>query len=385
MSQAPSTTAAATRTDAIKFAYWVPNVSGGLVVSTIPQRTDWSLDYNQRLAVTAEQAGFEYALSQIRFTAGYGAEYQHESVSFSQALLHATTKLKVLAAILPGPWHPAVVAKQIATIDHISNGRIAINVVSGWFKGEFQAIGEPWLEHDERYRRSNEFIRALKGIWTQDDFTFKGDFYRFNNYTLSPKPVQKPHPEIFQGGSSRAARDNAASVSDWYFTNGNTLEGLKAQIDDIQAKAAQNGHKVRIGVNAFVIARDTEEEAQAVLQDIIDHAHVEAVHAFGDAVKQAGKASPEGEGNWAKSTFEDLVQYNDGFKTNLIGTPQQIAERIVALKAIGVDLVLTGFLHFIEEVEYFGQKVLPLVRELEARQAATAASPAAAPVLEAVA
>ncbi|MCO4859293.1 dimethyl sulfone monooxygenase SfnG [Herbaspirillum sp. WGmk3] len=386
MSQVPATTTSTTpRTDAVKFAYWVPNVSGGLVVSTIPQRTDWSLEYNQRLAVAAEKAGFEYALSQIRFTAGYGAEYQHESVSFSQALLHATTKLKVLAAILPGPWHPAVVAKQIATIDHISQGRIAINVVSGWFKGEFQAIGEPWLEHDERYRRSNEFIRALKGIWTQDDFTFKGDFYRFNNYTLSPKPVQKPHPEIFQGGSSRAARDNAASVSDWYFTNGNTVEGLKAQIDDIQAKAAQNGHKVCIGVNAFVIARDTEEEAQAVLQDIIDHAHVEAVHAFGDAVKQAGKASPEGEGNWAKSTFDDLVQYNDGFKTNLIGTPQQIAERIVALKAIGVDLVLTGFLHFIEEVEYFGQKVLPLVRELEARQATAAAAPQQAKTLEAVA
>ena len=360
----------------VKFAYWVPNVSGGLVVSTIAQRTDWSLEYNQKLAQTAEKAGFDYALSQIRFTAGYGAEYQHESVSFSQALLHATTKLKVIAAILPGPWNPAVVAKQIATIDHISSGRIAVNMVSGWFKGEFQAIGEPWLEHDERYRRTNEFIRALKGIWTQDNFSFKGDFYRFTDYTLSPKPVQKPHPEIFQGGSSRAARDNAASVSDWYFTNGNTPDKLKEQIDDIQAKAAKNGHKVRIGVNAFVIARDTEEEAKAVLADIIKHAHVEAVHAFGDAVKQAGKASPEGEGNWAKSTFEDLVQYNDGFRTNLIGTPQQIAERIVALKAIGVDLVLTGFLHFIEEVEYFGQKVLPLVRALEAAQAEKQAEPA---------
>ncbi|MCA8184481.1 dimethylsulfone monooxygenase SfnG [Burkholderia vietnamiensis] len=353
--------------EAVKFAYWVPNVSGGLVVSTIEQRTDWSLEYNQKLAKTAEDAGFEYALSQIRFTAGYGAEYQHESVSFSHALLHATTKLKVLAAILPGPWHPAVVAKQLATIDHLTNGRIAINVVSGWFKGEFTAIGEPWLEHDERYRRSKEFIEVLKGIWTQDNFTYKGDFYRFHDYTLSPKPLQKPHPEIFQGGSSRAARDNAASVSDWYFTNGNTPEHLKAQIDDIRAKAAANGHRVRIGVNAFVIARDTEEEARAVLDDIIAHAHVEAVNAFGDAVKQAGKASPEGEGNWAKSTFEDLVQYNDGFRTNLIGTPQQIAERIVALKAIGVDLVLTGFLHFIEEVEYFGKKVLPLVRELESR------------------
>jgi dimethylsulfone monooxygenase len=357
-----------TPADAVKFAYWVPNVSGGLVVSTIEQRTDWSLEYNQRLAQTAERAGFDYALSQIRFTAGYGAEYQHESVSFSQALLHATTKLKVLAAILPGPWNPAVVAKQLATIDHISNGRVAINVVSGWFKDEFTAIGEPWLEHDERYRRSNEFIRALKGIWTQDNFTFKGDFYRFNNYTLSPKPVQKPHPEVFQGGSSRAARDNAASVSDWYFTNGNTPENLKAQIDDIREKAAKNNHHVKIGVNAFVIARDTEEEARAVLDDIIRHAHVEAVNAFGSAVKQAGQASPEGEGNWAKSTFEDLVQYNDGFRTNLIGTPQQIAERIVELKSIGVDLVLAGFLHFIEEVDYFGKKVLPLVRELESRQ-----------------
>jgi len=87
--------------DQIKFAYWVPNVSGGLVVSKIKQRTDWSLEYNEKLAQTAENAGFEYALTQIRFTAGYGAEYQHESVSFSQALLHATTKLKVLAAILP--------------------------------------------------------------------------------------------------------------------------------------------------------------------------------------------------------------------------------------------------------------------------------------------
>ncbi|MFL7962418.1 dimethylsulfone monooxygenase SfnG [Pseudomonas kielensis] len=355
--------------DTIKFAYWVPNVSGGLVVSKIEQRTDWGIDYNRKLAQIAEAAGFDYALSQVRFTAGYGAEYQHESVAFSHALLAATTRLKVIAAVLPGPWTPSVLAKQIATIDHLTGGRVAVNIVSGWFKGEFTAIGEPWLEHDERYRRSEEFITALKGIWTTDNFTLRGDFYRFHDYTLKPKPLQQ-HPEIFQGGSSRAARDMAARVSDWYFTNGNTVEGVKAQIDDLQAKAAANNHKVKVGVNAFVIARDTEEEARAVLAQIIDQADPEAVNAFGDAAKQAGKSSPEGEGNWAKSSFEDLVQYNDGFKTNLIGTPQQIAERIVELKAVGVDLVLAGFLHFQEEVEYFGRKVLPLVRELEQRKAA---------------
>ncbi|WP_288449003.1 dimethylsulfone monooxygenase SfnG [uncultured Pseudomonas sp.] len=358
----------------VKFAYWVPNVSGGLVVSTIEQRTHWGIDYNRKLAQLAEQAGFDYALTQIRFTAGYGAEYQHESVAFSHALLAATERLKVIAAILPGPWNPALAAKQLATIDQLTNGRVAINLVSGWFKGEFHGIGEPWLDHDERYRRSEEFIRALKGIWTQDNFSFAGDFYRFRNYTLKPKPLQQPHPEIFQGGSSRAARDMAARVSDWYFTNGNTPEGIRAQVEDLRAKAAANGHTIKVGINAFVIARDTEAEARAVLDEIIAKANPEAVQAFGHEARNAGAASPEGEGNWAKSSFEDLVQYNDGFKTNLIGTPEQIAERIVALKAVGVDLVLAGFLHFQEEVEYFGKRVLPLVRDLEARAAAQAAA-----------
>jgi FMNH2-dependent dimethyl sulfone monooxygenase len=366
----------AAQADPVRFAYWVPNVSGGLVISRIPQRTSWDADYNRRLAQIAEEAGFDYALTQIRFTAGYGAEYQHESVAFSHALLASTTTLKVIAAILPGPWNPTLAAKQIATISQLTSGRIAVNIVSGWFSGEFRAIGEPWLDHDERYRRSEEFIRALKGIWTQDNFTFRGDFYRYTNYTLKPKPAEGV-PEVFQGGSSRAARDMAARVSDWYFTNGNTPEAIRAQVEDIRIKAAEHGNAPKIGVNAFVIARDTEEEARAVVDEIIAQADPEAVKAFGHEVKNAGKASPEGEGNWAKSTFEDLVQYNDGFRSNLIGTPDQIAERILDLKEAGADLILLGFLHFHEDVAYFGREILPRVRALEAARASAPAAQAA--------
>ena len=160
-----SHTTRTTRTTPSRFAYWVPNVSGGLVVSKIPQRTGWDYEYNRKLAVLAEDAGFDYALSQVRYMASYGAEYQHESTSFSLALLLATTRLKVIAAIHPGLWHPGVLAKLVATADHLSGGRVAVNVVSGWFKGEFTALGEPWLEHDERYRRSEEFIRvAARGL-----------------------------------------------------------------------------------------------------------------------------------------------------------------------------------------------------------------------------
>jgi FMNH2-dependent dimethyl sulfone monooxygenase len=356
----------------LKFAYWVPNVSGGLVVSKIEQRTHWGIDYNRTLAQLAEQAGFEYALSQVRYMASYGAEYQHESTGFSLALLLATERLKVIAAVHPGLWQPGVLAKLIATADHLSNGRAAVNVVSGWFKGEFTALGEPWLEHDERYRRSEEFIRVLKGAWTDDPFSFSGDFYRFHDYNLKPKPLQNT-PEVFQGGNSKAARHMAARVSDWYFMNGNTIDGARAQIDEINALSRPLGRQVRFGVNAFIIARDSEAEAHQVLRDIIAQADVEAVHGFGEAVKQAGKAAPEREGMWANSSFEDLVQYNDGFKTGLVGTPEQIAERIVAYKAAGVNLILGGFLHYHEEIEYFGKRVLPLVRQLEAARAQKAA------------
>ena len=360
-------------TDSIKFAYWVPNVSGGLVVSKIEQRTDWGYDYNKKLAVLAENNGFDYALSQVRYMASYGAEFQHESTSFSLALLLATERLKVIAAVHPGLWQPGVLAKLGATADHLSNGRFAVNVVSGWFKAEFAALGEPWLEHDERYRRSEEFIRALKGIWSEDHFDLSGDFYRIRDFTLKPKPIQSPHPEIFQGGNSTAARLMAGRVSDWYFMNGNTLAGVKEQIEEVSAHAAREGRTVKFGLNAFIVARDTEAEARAVLDEIVRKADREAVEGFGAAVKQAGKAAPDGKGMWQNSTFEDLVQYNDGFRSGLIGTPEQIAERIVAYKAIGVNLVLGGFLHYLEDVAYFGERILPLVRALEAKQAKAAA------------
>ena len=341
------------------------------MISKIDQRTRWDLDANAEYAKTAERYGFEYALTQIRFMAGYGAEFQHESVSFSQALLHHTERLVVMAALLPGPWNPAVAAKQIASIDQYSKGRIAVNVVSGWFKQEFTSIGQWWLDHAERYRRSREFIACLKGIWTEEVFNFRGDFYQFHDYPLKPKPIARPgrpYPEIFQGGNSIDARENAATVSDYYFMNGNTLEGFQTQIADVKERAAKHGREgqVKFALNGFVIARETEAEAIRVLQEIQGKANKEAVEAFGDAVKNAGASTSNKTGMWANSKFEDLVQYNDGFKTKLIGTPAQIADRILLLKSLGIDILLVAFLHYDDEIQQFGEQVLPLVRKLEA-------------------
>jgi FMNH2-dependent dimethyl sulfone monooxygenase len=357
-------------TDPLSFAYWVPNVSGGLVVSKVAQRTSHDPAYNVEAARIAEQVGFDYALTQVRYLASYGADAQHESTSFSLALLLATERLKVIAAVHPYFWQPTVLAKFAATSQELSAGRLALNVVSGWFKGEATALGAPWYEHDERYRQSEEFIDVLRGAWTEDGFTHRGDFFRTKDLTFRPQP--KVAPEIFQGGNSTAARQMAGRVSDWYFMNGNTIEGVAEQVEEVSGYAAANGRRVKFALNGFGLVRDTEEEALAAVEEIIANADTDKVRDFGEAVRQAGQSTKDGKGMWRDSDLRDLVQYNDGFRTGLIGTPEQVARRIVEYKRAGVDLLLLAFLHVKDDVKSFGEQVIPLVRQYEAELADSA-------------
>ena len=152
--------------------------------------------------------------------------------------------------------------------------------------------------------------------------------------------------------------------------NGNTLEGFQSQIADVRKRAKEQGREgqIKFALNGFVICRDTEEEAHRVLAEIQGKADVEAVEGFRQQVQNAGASSKEGKGMWSDSKFEDLVQYNDGFRTGLVGTPEQIAERMLAYKRRGVHLILCGFLHYLEDVDYFGRHVLPVVRQMEAAE-----------------
>lgn len=343
----------------LKFGYWAPILSGGYVLSNIPQRTEWSITANIRLAQTAERVGFDYTLLPARFTSLECGDGQNDALATSAYLAAATERLKIIGAFHTAYWHPAMIAKSASTIDVASGGRYALNILSGWLKDEYRQFNRPWLEHDERYRQSEEFIQILRGLWTSEEpLFFSGDYYRIHGAVFRPKPVSQPGPEIFQGGNSKAARRMAGTHSDWYFLNGNSIEGAKDQIDEVKAIAASHDRQVKFGLNAFIILRDSVEEATAQKQAIIDAADPATVQAFASQAKNAGQSTKEKQGMWANSDYADLVQPNDGFKTGLLGPADFIVERINLYREIGVDLLLTAFLHFNDELEEFGHQVI---------------------------
>ena len=351
-----------------KFGYWAPILSGGYVLSNIPQRTEWSIAANVRLAQTAENVGFDYTLLPARFTSLECGDGQNDALATSAYLAAATRSLKIIGAFHTAYWHPAMIAKSAATIDVASGGRYAVNILSGWLKAEYEQFGFPWHEHDERYRKSEEFIEILRSLWTSEEpFNFDGAYFQLRAALFRPKPVSQPGPEIFQGGNSKAARRMAAKYSDWYFMNGNSVEGAKAQIEEISALAREHNRVVKFGLNGFVILRDSVKEGLAQKQAIIDAADPEMVHAFGQQAKNAGSSTKENVGMWSESKFEDLVQPNDGFKTNLIGPADLIVERIRLYQEAGVNLLLSAFLNFNDELEEFGHKVISQLRKEENR------------------
>ncbi len=345
----------------MKFLTWGANISGGFLRSTIEQELRNDIDYNIELAKLADQLGVHGMLFPIRYVGriggNNGADGQLDPLTTVTAVATQTSRLHLLAAVLPGFIHPVTLAKIGATIDVISKGRFHINLVSGWFKAEQEAFGIEWIDHRERYRRSDEYLQVVKGLWTQDAFTFKGDFYQIENGTLNPKPVQQPYPAIYQGGNSAQSQQVAASNSDVYFMNGAPIEELVPQIEAVKKLAAEENRTLQYAVVAYVIARPTEEEAIAEYEAILASADEQAIAQF--------KASKETQGMWKNAkTVSDFVANNEGFRTGLIGSYEQVAEKLRALQDIGIDQVLLAFRKPLEELPQFFEQVEPKVNAL---------------------
>lgn len=335
----------------MRIGFWPP-VYGNWIMTDDPALCDSSFAHTAAAALLAERLGFDTLLLAEHFINPLGASLdQLDAWSTAAALAAVTERIEILAAVKPGLRAPGVVAKMGANIDRISRGRFAVNLVSAWWPSEYEMLGAEALTHDDRYARAQEYIAIIKGLWTQDHFSFSGTYYQVRDATLAPKPIRSPYPTIYAGGESEAGKELAASIADIYLMNGRPLEELAPIIADMRRRAAARGRDLRYGIAGFVICRATDDEAQAELARLAGLKHGKVIG--GDPQTVMHKNKP---------TSALRVGINGGTDAGLVGSPAHIAEHMRRIAALGIETFLLQFHPTLEELERFGVEVMPLLR-----------------------
>lgn len=337
----------------MRFGYWLP-VFGGWLRNVEDEGMDTTWSYVSRLARRSEEIGFDLTLiAELNLNDIKGPEADSlDAWTTAAALAAVTERLELMVAVRPTFHAPALLAKQAANLDHISGGRVSLNVVSAWWATEARQYGVPFDRHDERYARTAEWLTVVNGLWTEPTFSFAGQYYCVDQAQLAPKPVRRPRPTIYAGGESEAAKDLISRLCDTYVMHGDPPERIASKVADMAGRRErQELPPMTFGVAGFVVCRETEEEAQREVARITD---VKG-SARGYANYQDWLANTELE---QRVSLEDYSVSNRGLRSGLVGTPEQIAERILEFEKAGVDLLLLQFSPQLEEMERFAEEVI---------------------------
>lgn len=350
----------------MKYGFWLP-IFGGWLRNVEDENMPPTFDYAKKVIQSAESWGYDTTLiAELYLNDIKGPEKNSlEAWSTAAGLAAVTDKIEIMTAIRPGFHNPAVAAKMAANIDHISNGRFTLNVVSAWWEEEARQYGGIFTEHDERYERTEEFLAVLKGLWTEETFSYKGKFYEINEAKLSPKPVQKPNPILYAGGESPKGKAVIANNCDAYVMHGGTVAEIAVKIQDMQTKRKEYAKDefTSFGMAAYVICRDTEEEAKNELARITDVKESSAYAGFDDFVNKSKLEQ--------QIKLQDYSVSNRGLRPGLIGTPEQIAKKILEFEDAGITLLLLQFSPQLEEMKRFSDQVMPLVASLKKEREVT--------------
>lgn len=337
----------------MRYGYWLP-VFGGWLRNVADENMEATWPYVKKLAQRSEQIGFDLTLiAELNLNDIKGVEAPSlDAWSTAAALAAVTERIELMVAVRPTFHLPALLAKQAANIDHISSGRLTLNVVSSWWADEAKKYGVGFEQHDDRYARTSEWLDVLHGVWSRDHFSYAGKYYRVEDNVLEPKPVAQPHPTLYAGGESPAAKDLIAEKCDAYLMHGDPPELVKEKITDLRERRARhNLPPLKFGVAGYTVVRETEREAQEELRRITDVQQ----SALGYANYQQWLAGTQLE---QRVSLEDYSVSNRGLRSGLIGTPEQVSERLEQFEAAGVDLVLLQFSPQLEEMERFGDSVI---------------------------
>ena len=317
--------------------------------------------YMKQIAQAADHLGYEGVL----LPTGRSCE---DPWIAAASLIPVTQRLKFLVALRPSTLSPTVAARQAATFDRLSEGRLLINLVAGGDSADLAADGT-FLAHDERYDHAREFL----DIWTQllagETVDYEGKYLRVKGAKQLFPAIQKPHPPIYFGGSSDAAHDLAAEKTELYLTWGEPPAEVEKKFDDIRRRAGKHGRKVKLGVRLHVIPRETNEQAWAAADELISHLDEETI-----AKAQSGLSNMDSEGqrrmralhggNRSKleispNLWAGVGLVRGGAGTALVGDGETIARRLKEYEEIGAEtFVLSGYPH-LEEAYRFAELVFP--------------------------
>jgi alkanesulfonate monooxygenase len=330
----------------------------------VEARRPATLDYLAQVARAAEHVGFDTVLTPT-------GTWCEDAWLTTAALIPETKRLRFLVAFRPGFVSPTLAAQQASTFQRISGGRLLLNIVTGGNAAEQRSFGD-WLDHDQRYARTGEFIEVVRGAWSGTPFDFEGDHYRVAAATVLEPP--RPTPGIFFGGSSDAGKETAARHADVWLTWGEPVADARAQLEDVRARAeaAGRGDAVRFGIRLHVISRDRGADAWAETDRLLDAmpedivARAQKHLTYNESVgQQRMTALHNGRRSGlvvAPNLWAGFGLVRGGAGTALVGSHDEVAERISEYHAAGFDhFILSGQPH-LEEAWWFGEGVIPRLR-----------------------
>jgi alkanesulfonate monooxygenase len=329
------------------------------------------IPYIERLAKAHEEAGFDRALIPFYATSP-------DSLLVAAYAAFVTKRLSLMIAHRSGFTAPTIAARQFATLDQLSGGRVALHAISGGDDEELRQDGS-FISKDERYARTGEYLSVLRRIWTEEKpFDHEGTYYRFEKAFSQVKPVQKPYPTIYFGGASDAAISVAGEHADVYALWGETLDQVRDMIARVRASAARYGRQIRFSLSLRPIIAETEDAAWAKAQSIL-----ELARAVLPGTKFArAKAEPENRGSQrlleaaAKGSRLDKRLWTElaaltgaqGNSTSLVGTPDQVAEAMLDYYDLGVTTFLIRGFDPLEDTLAYGRDIIPRVKALVAER-----------------
>ncbi|MCJ8510450.1 LLM class flavin-dependent oxidoreductase [Rhizobium lemnae] len=339
--------------------------------SSLPTSNSWTFDYNAELVKRADELGFEIAFSRTQWLpkGGYDGEASLDSFIALGAMAAITRNILLISTIhvLYGPLHPLHLVKYCATLDHIAKGRWGINIVTGHRAIEHEMFGWQRIDHDKRYEMASELFEVLHHLWGEgENFSYQGKLnpWSVNNGWITPKPLFG-RPNLVTATGSPAGIDFAARHSDLVFVISpggahidSALETLPQHIKAVKDRARAYGCAVKTLINSIIVSRDTEAQAIAYADAIEAGKPQPGTRAFATNNYDSDEHAWRGRGDARHKQGRNL-----GGNIEIIGSPEQVVEQLIALKRAGIDGVQLTFYDFREDLDHFAERILPLMKE----------------------